>query len=243
MSLLVILLLLIIIFMVFFQIFNYYKNKTAINGGYYLKSGIPQVKYEDLKDSGTSVYSLELWIYANSVSGAQTVATTKFGCTAITSKVTDINTNGNIFQIMASSTANTADNILSLDLSKTGSAYLTYGNTPVQQIITDNFQVQRWEYIVINVNNKFIEIYLDGKLLKSINSKDSTFVAPTNNSVINFGMGDIFIYQFNRYTKTMNSTEVNKKYLSGNNLSMSPGITMNIDFLKDNSSQYKYDLL
>ena len=231
MSLLVILLLLIIIFMVFFQIFNYYKNKTAINGGYYLKSGIPQVKYEDLKDSGTSVYCLELWIYANSVNGAANYV--------VGTKGTTDNSSGNIFQIKTGT-----DNILSLDLYKNGSAYLNYGKTTSSsQIITDNFQVQRWEYVVINVNNKFIEIYLDGKLLKSINSKDTNFIAPTNTSVIDFGTGDIFIYQFNRYTKTMNSTEVSKKYLAGNNLSMSPGITMNIDFRKNNSSQVKYQLL
>jgi len=233
MSLLVILLLLIIVFMVFVQIFNYYKNKSAINGGYYLKTGIPSVKYDDLKDPGTSVYSLELWVYANSVNGAATYSSSSYG--------TNANASGNIFQIK--SAASGGSNILSLDLFNTGSAYLTYGTTPSNQIITDNFQVQRWEYFVINVNNKFIEIYLDGKLLKSINSKDTTFVAPTNNSVIEFGKGDIFIYQFNRYTKTMNSTEVSKKYLSGNNLSMSPGITMDIDFLKDNKSQVNYQLL
>jgi hypothetical protein len=234
MSLLVILLLLIIVFMVFVQVFNYYKNKTAINGGYYLKTGLPQVKYEDLKDAGTSVYSLELWIYANSVNGAKpAIGSTSYGTTN--------NVSGNIFQIM--SAASGGSNILSLDLFNTGSAYLTYGTTPSSQIITDNFQVQRWEYVVINVNNKFIEIYLDGKLLKSINSKDTTFVAPSNKSVIDFGKGDIFIYQFNRYTKTMNSTEVSKKYLAGNNLSMSPGITMDIDFLKNNRSQVNYQLL
>jgi hypothetical protein len=233
MSLLVILLLLIIVFMVFVQIFNYYKNKSAINGGYYLKTGIPSVNYTDLKDAGKSVYSLELWVYANSVNLAATYSSTTYGTTN--------NPNGNIFQVVSALSG--GSNILSLDLYKNGSAYLTYGSTPTSQIITDNFQVQRWEYIVINVNNKFIEIYLDGKLLKSINSKDTNFVAPTNSSVINFGKGDIFIYQFNRYTKTMNSTEVSKKYLAGNNLSMSPGITMDIDFLKNNKSQVNYQLL
>ena len=40
-------------------------------------------------------------------------------------------------------------------------------NTTSSTIITNNFPLQKWVYIIVSLDNQFLDVYLDGKLIKS----------------------------------------------------------------------------
>ena len=47
-------------------------------------------------------------------------------------------------------------------------------NSTISTIITQNFPLQKWVYIIVSLDNQFLDVYLDGKLVKSVRLSDST---------------------------------------------------------------------
>ena len=47
-------------------------------------------------------------------------------------------------------------------------------NSTVSTIITQNFPLQKWVYIIVSLDNQFLDVYLDGKLVKSVRLSDAT---------------------------------------------------------------------
>jgi hypothetical protein len=117
--------------------------------------------------------------------------------------------------------------------------------------ITDNFPLQRWIYIIISLDNQFLDCYLDGKLVKSsrlYSVSNSTIIIPatpssdTATSPIVLGSSNPFdavISKFTRWTNPMDPGTAWTTYLSSNSSSFfgslkSYGASLNI--LKDNSN-------
>lgn len=227
MTWIIILLIVIIVLMVAVQFFNYIKKISALNSDNYLgvTGGLNSVKYDTLSNPGANIYSFEIWVYVNGIDGAST-SSTSYGSSS--------NAKGNLFQI------NT--DILSLDILKDSSVYLVMNNGAFSQKVVDNLPMRRWEYFIINVNNGFVEVYLDGKLMKSVQFNQA-INKPNQFSTITFGTGDIYIYSFNRYLYNIDSVAAYNMYLNGNTLTMSPNFNINIDLVKNNNLAYSYPVL
>lgn len=135
-----------------------------------------------------------LWIYANNLSA-----------------------NGDlIFKIPVSNNDQTNSNIsliiqnntkLMVKVKKNDNSYHEYEVTP-------NFPLQRWEYVVISLNQNILDLYLDGKLIKSINLNQTSSV-PAKNSQIVFGEGDIYIAGFKILSDPMDPQTAWNNYLNG----------------------------
>jgi hypothetical protein len=223
MQLLTLVLIVIIIFMIYLGVARYFAPNATLNKKSYLATGVPNVPLKDMPSLGASKYSLELWVYVNQVDAAITYQNTN--------NVGPANPAGNIFVI---------PNTLSLDVYKDGSAGLMAGNNRIS--ITDKFPLQRWEHIIINVDNNLVEIYLDGKLLRSVKSK-SPIPTPTVDSVLSFGKGDMYIAKFNRNLFTIDQTTAFNNYIGGNNGLRLTNYTISFDFLKNSKTAYNYQLL
>lgn len=52
-------------------------------------------------------------------------------------------------------------------------------------IITDNFPLQTWVHVVVSVQNNFIDVYVQGKLAKSI--KATSLTTPSSSTQLRFG--------------------------------------------------------
>jgi hypothetical protein len=110
--------------------------------------------------------------------------------------------------------------------------------------VTDNFPIQKWVYIVISVDNQFVDCYLDGKLVKS---QKLTTQPSTNSSTlpITFGQGsDIYVSNVTRWTQPMDPTTAWSNYMDGNGGSNNVLSSYNLDLtlLKDNVQKSKYTL-
>ena len=133
------------------------------------------------------------------------------------------------------------DNDLSLTLNRSTSTLnvITKTDANVVQVthqLTSNFPLQKWVYVVISVDGSVIDMYLDGKLVKSV--KDTPH--PNSTSTITFGVNQgIYMSKFNRVVKATNPQTVWSEYLSGSGSSfglsnLASEYSVNLTLLENN---------
>lgn len=160
---------------------------------------------DDLVTPESSIYSYECWVY-------------------VYMPKNNIGT-GKKFIFYRDSKDNTASkNIgLYLDGANKPKLQLEYtnagddGNTPgtIQPItITDNFPMQTWAHVIVSVQNNYIDIYLNGKLVKSI--RDDAIDVPSATSPLVFGQLGAYLASFKRTTTATDPQTAWTSYLSGN---------------------------
>lgn len=187
-------LIIVILYILFFVTTN--SNKSLVRQNY-LMNGIIPMNMNLLKNFQSKSYSYEIWINVNSF--AKTVDPP--------SKIAGSNPTGNIFYITK---------CLSLDIYNNGSIYVNCvdGLTNNNYIVTNLLETQRWQQIIISVNNgNLLDLYLNGKIVKSITT---TVPTPGSNAAITFGNSDVYVAKFNRFDVAMDTNTAWKKYLEGN---------------------------
>ena len=146
---------------------------------------------------------------------------------------------------------------LKMGTNNTPSLYLEYVNTTkvnnvdtkTQQSvqITDNFPLQTWQHVIVSVDNGYIDVYLNGKLVKSI--KDSAIEPPSLTSPVNFSPTPFKTY-LAKFTRTITPTDPQtawNHYLAGNgenplkNLTGNYAVSMN--FKSDGQDAYNLPIL
>jgi hypothetical protein len=123
------------------------------------------------------------------------------------------------------------------------------GSDLVEQdiLITDNFSIQKWVYIVISSDNTIIDAYIDGKLVNSTkletspNQPEAATTAP-----ITYGSGwDCYVAGLQNWNEPIGPQEVWDNYMSGNDNALSRffgSYSMNIAVNKDNVQQSSYTI-
>ena len=216
MQLLTLFLIIIIVVMLYLGLAYYFTPASTITKKVYLANGVKDVALTDLPSIGAAKYSYEFWIYVNHSPPAGDV----------------------VFRI----TDNKSQETSSIRFITYGnSARLSVGNTNIE--ITDKFPLQRWQYVIINVDNNLVELYLDGKLFRSVKTPQP-IPTPNVNSILEFGRGaDIYISAFNRNLYTIDQTTAFKNYLNGNNGFRLSNFGVSFDLLKNSDVAYNYSLL
>jgi hypothetical protein len=129
---------------------------------------------------------------------------------------------------------------LILEYKKTGAS----ASTTVQ--ISDNFPLQTWQHVIVSVDGKYIDVYLNGKLVKSINDEIET---PSLTSEVKFSITPFKTY-LAKFTRTITPTDPQtawNNYLAGNgenplkNIMGNYGVSMS--FKKDDQDAYQLDLI
>lgn len=142
---------------------------------------------------------------------------------------------------------------LKMGNNNTPSLYLEYVNTvnttktKQDVLITDNFPLQTWQHVIVSVDNSYIDVYLNGKLVKSI--KDATIEPPSLTSPVNFSPTPFKTY-LAKFTRTITPTDPQtawNHYLAGNgenplkNLTGNYAVSMN--FKSDGQDAYNLPIL
>ena len=187
-------LIIVILYILFFVTTN--SNKSLVRQNY-LMNGIIPMNMNLLKNFQSTSYSYEIWININSFAKTTGQSSTN---------VANANMTGNIFYIT---------NCLSLDIYNNGSIYVNTGSGYSNNyIVTNLLETQRWQQIIISVNNgNLLDLYLNGKIVKSITT---TVPTPGSNAAITFGNSDVYIAKFNRFDVAIDTNTAWKKYLEGN---------------------------
>jgi hypothetical protein len=198
-----------------------FPSKSKVASKNYLANGVQQVAFTKLENPSSAKYSIEVWIYANNLSNANSDVSQSGGVSG--------NPYGCIFEVSGSSS------IYHLDLfADTTLAFYNNGTAQNPAITIPNFPLQRWVYVVISVDNTLVDAYLDGKLIRSMKTTN-TGSLPDMNSNINFGKGDMYIAGMNRIASTTDTNTVFKNYMQGNAGLKLPGYSVSLDFLKNSS--------
>jgi Concanavalin A-like lectin/glucanases superfamily len=107
--------------------------------------------------------------------------------------------------------------------------------------ITNNFPLQKWVYIVINIDNTIVDVYLDGKMVKSLQIAQ---VAPDTISPLYIGNGyDAIITYLQRWSYALDPQTVWNSYMNGNGSSLLSSINAyhgNLQIVQNNAIQGNY---
>jgi len=193
-----------------------FPSKSKVANKNYLAKGVQNVAFEKLENPSSQKYSIDLWVFVNTLNGMKPDSSVSAGKTD--------NPNGCIFEV---------PNTYHLDLFEDATlAFYNNGNAINPAIVLPNFPLQRWVYIVISVDNSLIDLYLDGKLVRSMKTNYDGKI-PSADSFFTFGNGDIYIAGMNRIPNSSNTNTVFKNYMQGNAGLKAPVYSVSLDFLKN----------
>jgi len=182
----------------------------------YLQSIPKPVPLSTLTNANSMDYYYSLWVYVNNLNSPPTTGN-------INQKVPNLSDkalSNNVFYIANNDSTKT---YVSLDVSPTTELLTNLmlkkpEDKLVPYTITKNFPLQRWEHIIISVNQSYLDLYLDGKLIQSANLGVNPTQAPINvgsPAQINFGNGDFYIAGFQRVANAMDPQTAWNMYLAG----------------------------
>jgi hypothetical protein len=81
-------------------------------------------------------------------------------------------------------------------------------------VVTDNFPLQTWAHVIVSVDNSYIDVYLNGKLLKSI--YDASIDTPSQTSPIKYGKVNCNLAKLSRTVLPTDPQTAWDKYSAGN---------------------------
>lgn len=215
MNWLIILLIVLIVIILFYSYFkNWVLGITTVTTQTSLMNTTPPVLASKFTNPNSTRYAYGIWYYLNTLNTIDANVDEKI----IFSRTNDIKL------YLDNNTAS-----LYCEL------YSTLGDNVI--LVTSNFPLQKWVYITVVVDNTIADIYLDGKLVKSVQIYQ---VNPDKTSNLNFGSGyDAYISKFQRWATPLDPQTIWSTYLSGNGSSTigTNNYHMNVSLLKDDVPQ------
>jgi len=186
-----------------YMLYKYLTNKT-------LTSGIVQLNnpdaytygYEKLQSPTSKTYSFAGWMF-------------------LTGQTTGSN-GGYIFQ--RSKTKNDKST-MNIGLFINGTTLSLYGGQQSAALftVTNQIPLQKWIYVVVNVNGDLVEVYLNGKIVKTVQFTGGTLTNKFS-ATASLIIGDSasiqgYMTQFILVSQLLDASTVWKNYLNGNGLS------------------------
>ena len=107
--------------------------------------------------------------------------------------------------------------------------------------VTNNFPIQKWVHVVVSKEDQIVDVYIDGKLVKShmlANTGVATEGALTSDAF------EAFMARLKTWKHGLNPQTVYDEYMKGNGQSgMITGYGVDVSVLRDNIEQTKFSLL
>lgn len=179
----------IILVLVLYVLYRYITDsKTMVDGKIYLMDNPPPVSMAGLSNPESTRYTYSLWIYVVSIQTSIDIISASGGSYVF--KIT-LDTNGTLKYNLDTSSDNNS------------------------KIITSNFPLQKWVCVCLSVDNDVVDSYIDGKLVKS-QKLDIQPYSPTSSTNISYGVGDIYIAQFERLPYPIDPQTAWDRYMAGN---------------------------
>jgi len=174
-----------IICVLLYKLYSYlFPEKSKVSSKNYLfNPAIQSIPLDGLKNPTSNTYSIELWLYINSLPNTETA----------------------IFSYSPS-------NSVSLIIDPNNILTFKNTEKKEQSMKISNIPLQRWVYIVINVKHTLVEMYIDGKLVDSSKIPSRYINSISYNDTITFGSIDAYIAGMNRNTKLLDSETIEKQY-------------------------------
>lgn len=117
-------------------------------------------------------------------------------------------------------------------------------DTQQPYIITPNFPLQTWTYVAISIDSNFIDFYVNGKLVKSVQTQYTPTMPSDATNQIYMGSGwDGMVSTFTYQNGPISPQDAWNAYLGGSGVtSGSTSYNVNVDLLKNSQVQSTFTL-
>lgn len=191
-----------ILIVAIYMLYQYFTNSTLTSGVVKLDK-VTTYTYDQLQDPTSKIYSCSGWIFLTGGAGGFIF---KREAIAGTPKKINIGLyiDGTTLSLYGGGTPTPAD-----------------PNSALLFTITNQIPLQKWVYIVINVNGDLVEVYVNGKIVKTVKLNSGTLTtgdhfSPTASLIVGDGNIKGYLTQFIMVTRLIDAVTVWKNYLNGN---------------------------
>lgn len=188
----------VIIIILLYMYFFYKTGETKLNDK--IDIGVTQVPIpiDKIVDPAAAVYSFETWVYISKYNGIGAELFSREGTSS--GKNISVEVTGS---------------------SPTLKVLYTESSSQKTIVVTDNFPVQSWVHVIVSIENQYIDIYVNGKLTKSI--KATGIDTPSATKEIVYGnwssAGGCSLAKFYRRTNAIDPSTAWSLYNDGNGYS------------------------
>ena len=196
---------LLVVIIVYMLYTNYFSSTTKLSGEIDMKDKTADITVDKLTKPDSTRYSYNIWIYVDKpVSGSRIIFDRPNDLGLFLNGDTSV-LEVKLYRRAGTSTALEADN----------SVYQ----------LSNNFPLQKWVYVTVSVDNSTIDMYLDGKLVKSaIAERTATgnkSHTPDTTSPIKFGVNPgTYMTKFNRKLGPSDPQTTWSSYMEGSGSAM-----------------------
>lgn len=227
MNIVTIILWIIIILLLYYVYTKFLTSSTSLTASQVnLNNTNATLPFSNFKSGYSSQYSYGVWVYVNSWN-TNNVKT-------IFSRNGAMSIGGNTY----------TDFTLQLD-NVTPNLYCYLGlqgsSTPQKILVTPNFPIQAWTYVVISVDNQIVDAYINGKFVLSSKMPKMPVVSTSDIAMGDAGLPDIFLMGLTRWDYPMDPQTVWTTYLKGNGQSSS-NFNMVVTTYQNNVEQSQFSL-
>jgi len=152
----------------------------------------------NIAEPASRKYSYEMWMYVYNFQGTGQYIISRESASSASNKNIGIKLDGSSPKLMLEYTATAAG---------TPSAIKSI-------VITDNFPLQTWSHLIVSVDDKYIDIYMNGKLIKSV--QDANIDTPSPTSTIVYGKTNCYLAKLTRTLLPTDPQTAWDKYSAGN---------------------------
>lgn len=210
---------------VLYLVFYYMTMRDSLANRLDLAQVQTPITVDKLTNPGNTKYSYELWIY---VYGPKSITTDSYVFFRDGSTATKKN-------IGLKLKANSPTLVLE---------YENAAATSPEIVISDNFPFQSWVHVIVSADNSYIDIYMNGKLIRSV--KDAGIKSPSESNSLNFGVSQTYLAKFERTSDPTDPQTAWSHYLDGNGENPLNKLTGNynvaLSFKKGDKESDKYNL-
>jgi len=156
------------------------------------------IPIDKIPDPSSRKYSYEMWVYVFNFQGSSQYIISRGSVANATKKNIGIRLDGSSPKLMLDYTA-------------------TATGTPSAQksvSITDNFPLQTWAHLIVSVDDKYIDVYMNGKLIKSI--QDANIDTPSPTAIIEYGITNCYLAKLSRTSMATDPQTAWNNYTAGN---------------------------
>jgi len=182
-----------IVLVIILYYFLYLSGTTVLSNKLDLSTKQTDISIKDIQEPSSRKYSYEVWMYVFNFQGSSDYIISR-----------------------ESSTAGKKNIGIKLDSSspKLMVEYTTNSGNPVSVTITDNFPLQTWVHLIVSVDDTYVDTYMNGKLVKSI--QDKGIDTPSATSTIVYGVTNCYLAKLSRSVSPTDPQTAWDKYSAGN---------------------------
>lgn len=183
---------------------NYFSSTTKLSGEIDMKDKTADITVDKLTKPDSTRYSYNIWIYVDKpVSGSRTIF----------DRANDLG----LF-------LNGDTSVLEVHLYRRAGSSANAADDAIYQL-SNNLPLQKWVYVTVSVDNSTIDMYLDGKLVKSAIAERITTGnkshTPDTTSPIKFGVNPgTYMTKFNRKLGPSDPQTAWSSYMEGSGSAM-----------------------